>query len=169
MCNTPKASNTNAGRIERASQKVEKRSRTSRSWFEVVSVERVCKKMPDTVRNCAWQIPRRLAWPGRVKQIESPCGRPRYGQVSEFTELNHFREPQKPDEWSLRLLRSTVTVSSGHWRGTPARVPDPDPSGDARRIDTGTECRSLICKVNGGTHDRGKGRSYRYKTGSALP
>ena len=34
VCNTPKASSANAGRIERASQKVEKRSRTSRPWFE---------------------------------------------------------------------------------------------------------------------------------------
>ena len=65
VCNTPKASSANAGRIERASQKVEKRSRTSRSWFEGVSVERVCKVMPDTVRNCAWQITRRLARPGQ--------------------------------------------------------------------------------------------------------
>ena len=34
VCNTPKASIVNAERIEQASQKVEKRSRTSRSWFE---------------------------------------------------------------------------------------------------------------------------------------
>ena len=33
-------------------------------------------------------------------------------------ESNHFRESQKADEWSLRLWRGTVTVSSGHWRGT---------------------------------------------------
>ena len=32
VCDTPKASSANAERIERASQKVEKRSRTSRSW-----------------------------------------------------------------------------------------------------------------------------------------
>ena len=38
VCDTPKASSANGGRIERASQKVEKRSRTSRSWFEGVSV-----------------------------------------------------------------------------------------------------------------------------------
>ena len=56
VCDTPKASNVNAERIEQASQKVEKRSRTSRSWFEGVSVECACKVMPDTVRNCAWQI-----------------------------------------------------------------------------------------------------------------
>ena len=122
VCNTPKASSVNAGRIERASQKVETRSRTSRSWFEKVSVERVCKVMPDTVRNCAWQITRRLARPGRMKQIERPCGRPHNGQVSKFTELNHIREPQKADEWSLRLWRGTVMVSSGHCRGTLARV-----------------------------------------------
>ena len=59
VCGTQKASSANAG--ARASQKFEKRSRTSRSWFEGVSVERVCKVMPDTVRNCAWQRTRRLA------------------------------------------------------------------------------------------------------------
>ena len=64
VCDTPKASNVNAEGIEQASLKVEKRSRTSRSWFEGVSVERVCKVMPDTVRNCTWQISRRFARPG---------------------------------------------------------------------------------------------------------
>ena len=43
VCDTPKASSANAERIELASQMVEKRSRTSRAWFEGVSVERVCK------------------------------------------------------------------------------------------------------------------------------
>ena len=43
VCDTPKASSANAERIERASQLVEKRSRTSRSWFEGISVERVAK------------------------------------------------------------------------------------------------------------------------------
>ena len=32
--NTPKASSVNAGRIERGSNEIEKRSRTLRSWFE---------------------------------------------------------------------------------------------------------------------------------------
>ena len=64
----PIASSADAEGIERASQKVEKRSRTSRSWFEGVSVERVNKVMPDRMRNCAWQITRRLARPCRVKK-----------------------------------------------------------------------------------------------------
>ena len=46
----------------------------------------------------------------------------RNGQASEFTEMRHFREPQKAGECSLRLWRGTVMVSSGHWRGTLARV-----------------------------------------------
>ena len=33
-------------------------------------MERVCKVMPHTVRNCAWQITRRLARPGRAEQKE---------------------------------------------------------------------------------------------------
>ena len=75
VCDTPKVSSANAERIEQASQKVEKRSRTSRSWFEGISVERVYKVMPDRMRNCAWQITRRLARPGRMKHVERPCGR----------------------------------------------------------------------------------------------
>ena len=116
VCDTPKASNVNAERIEQASQKFEKRSRTSRSWFEGISVECVCKVMPDTVRNCAWQITRRLARPGRAKQNES--SRRHNGHVSKFTKMNHFTY----GEWSLRLWRDAVMVSSGHWRGTLARV-----------------------------------------------
>ena len=41
VSDTPKALSANAERIERASQMVEKRSRTSRPWFEGISVERV--------------------------------------------------------------------------------------------------------------------------------
>ena len=122
VSDTPNASSASAGRMDRASQKVEKRSRNSRSRFERVPVERVCKVMPDTVRNCTWQITRCLARPGRMKHVERPCGRARNGQVSEFTEMSHFREPQKAGECSLRLLRSTVMVSSGHRRGTLSRV-----------------------------------------------
>ena len=121
VCNTPKASSANAERIEQASQKGEKRSRASRSWFEGISVERVCKVMPDTVRNCAWQTTCRLARPGRMKH-ERLCGRPHNGQVSEFTELNHFRKPQNADEWSLRLWWGTVMVSRGLWKGKLVRV-----------------------------------------------
>ena len=60
-----------------------------------------------------------------MKQIKRPCGRLRNGQVSEFTELNQFRAPQKDgdmstvhDECSLRLWRGTIMVSSGHCGGT---------------------------------------------------
>ena len=30
-----------------------------------------------------------------MKHVERPCGRLRNGQVSEFTEMSHFKEPQK--------------------------------------------------------------------------
>ena len=116
VCDTPKASSANAERIERASQMVEKRSRTSRSWFEGISVERVCKVMPDTVCNCAWQTSRRLARPGRAKQNEA--SRRHNGRVSKFTRMNHFTD----GEWSLRLWRDAVMVSSGHCKGKLARV-----------------------------------------------
>ena len=63
-----------------------------------------------------------------MKQVERPCGRSHNGHVSEFTESNYFREPQKAGEWSLRLWRGTVMVSSGHCFREFAGA---DPSGDA--------------------------------------
>ena len=122
VCNTPKASSTNAERIERASYEVEKRTRTLRTWFEGVSVDRVCKVMPDTVRNCAWRATRRLVRSGRVKQIERPCGRSHNDQVSEFAELNHFREPQKAGDMSKHRYKTGCALpcndrSSGGQKG----------------------------------------------------
>ena len=57
-----------------------------------------------------------------MKHVERSCGRPRNGQVSEFTEMSHFREPQKAGECSLRLRRGTIMVSRGHWKGKLVRV-----------------------------------------------
>ena len=113
---TPKASSANAERIERASQMVEKRSRTSGPWFEGMTVERVCKVMPDTVRNCAWKTSRRLARPGRAKQNEA--SRRHNGHVSKFTKMDHFTDV----EWNLRLRRNAVLVSRGHWKCKLVRV-----------------------------------------------
>ena len=73
-----------------------------------------------------------------MKHVERSCGRLRNGQVSECTEMSHFREPQKAGECSLRLWRGTVMVSSGHWRGTLARVRR---CRDAQRINAGIESR----------------------------
>ena len=44
VSDTPKASSAHAERIERANQMVEKRSRTSRPWFEGMTVENVYAK-----------------------------------------------------------------------------------------------------------------------------
>ena len=116
VSDTPKASSANAEGIERASQKVEKRFRTSRSWFQGVSVERVCKVMPDRMRNCAWQITRRFARPGRAKPNEA--SRRHNGQVSKFTKINHLTD----GEWNLRLRRNAVLVPRGHWKCKLVRV-----------------------------------------------
>ena len=116
VCDTPNASNVIAERIEQASQKIQERSRTSRSYLEGVSVERVCKVVPDTVRNCAWQITRRFARPGRAKHNEA--SRRHNGQVSKFTKMNCFTD----DEWNLRLRRNAVLVPRGHWKCKLVRV-----------------------------------------------
>ena len=129
VCDTPKASSVNAERIERASYKVEKRTRTLKTWFEGVSVDRVRKVLPDAVRKCAWQIPQRPVRPGRENQIDRPRGRPYDGQVSGFAELSHFRDARKAGDMSdlygmrsWRFWKGTITLSSGHCRCTPARV-----------------------------------------------
>ena len=79
------------------------------------------------VRHCAWQITHRHVRSDGKKQIERLPRRPLNSQVSEFAEVNHFRDPQKAadksklyDRWSLRLWMGTV--SGGHYVGTPARV-----------------------------------------------
>ena len=116
VSDTPKASSANSERIERTSQMVEKRSRTSRPWFEGISVERVCKVMPDTVRNCAWQRSLRLARSGRAKQNEA--SRRHNGQVSKFTKMNQFTDGER----NLRLWRNAVLVPQGRWKCKLVRV-----------------------------------------------
>ena len=74
------------------------------------------------MRHCAWQMTHRHVRSDGKKQIEWPRGRPHSGQVSEFAEVNHFRDPQKADEWSLRHWRGTVMVSGGQYMGAPAGV-----------------------------------------------
>ena len=65
----------------------------------------------------------------REKPDERLRGRPHNGQVSESTEVNHFRDAQKAADmsklyewWSLRLWMGTILVSGGHYVGNPARV-----------------------------------------------
>ena len=113
VCDTPKASSANAEGIEQVSQKVEKRS--SRSWFEGISVERVQSDARHGAELCVADT-RRLARPDRAKQNEA--SRRHNGQVSKFTKKNHFTD----GEWSLRLWRDAVMVSNGHWKGKLPRV-----------------------------------------------
>ena len=62
-------------------------------------------------------------------QIERVRGRPHNGQVPEFAEVNHFRDPQKAADMSIlcdmrrvRLWMRSILVSGGHHVGTPAGV-----------------------------------------------
>ena len=113
VCDTPKASNVNAERIERASQKVEKRSRTSRARFEGVSVERVCKVMPDTVRNCAWQITRRLRQ-CKAEQGVASTQRGTLARVRRYRPVWRCPENQRWD-------RKPLTEMNGELRNTSPR------------------------------------------------
>ena len=108
---------------------VEKQIRTWRSWFEGASEDLDYGVLPDVVRHCAWQIACRLVRSDGKKQTGRPRGRPHNGQVSEFAEMNHFRDPQKAaemskvyDRWSLRLWMGSILVLGGHYGCTPARV-----------------------------------------------
>ena len=99
-----------SGGIEQARYEGEQRTRTLRSWFEGVSVDLDYKVLPVVVRHCARQITQRHVRSDEKKQIERLHGRPQNGQVPEFAEVNHFRDPQKAadtsklyDRWSLRL------------------------------------------------------------------
>ena len=83
VINTPKGSSASAGGIERANYEVEKQIRTLRSRFEENYGESVGldhKMLPFLVRHCAYE---------RLR------GRPYQGQVAEFAEVVHFRDPGK--------------------------------------------------------------------------
>ena len=97
VCNTPKAPSVNAGGIEQARYEVEKRTRTLTAWFDGVSLDPDYKVLPVVVRHCAWRITHRRVRSNGKKQTERLRGRPHNGQVSEFTEVNHFRHPQKAE------------------------------------------------------------------------
>ena len=118
VCNTPKASSVNAGRIEQASQKFEKRSRTLRFFFLVRrNIGRTC--MQSDARHGAELCEADFTPPCEARQSEADRGvASNHGHVSTFTKMNHFTD----GEWNLRLWRDAVMVSSGHWRSTLARV-----------------------------------------------
>ena len=108
---------------------VEKQTRTWRSRFEGVSEDLNYNVLPDAARHCAWQMTHRHVRSDGKKQIERLRGRPSRGQVTEFDEVDHFRETQRAagssklcDEGSLRLWMEQIWVSDGHCRGTPTRV-----------------------------------------------
>ena len=147
VCNTPKVSSVIAGGIEQARYEIEKRTRSSRSRFEGVSVDLENKVLP--VRLCACQITHLHVRSDGKKQIERLRERPPNNQVAEFAELNHFRDPQKAadtsklyDRWSLVVWMGTILVSVDttwvHQRGS-AGV---DPHGDVQKTcDLSRECR----------------------------
>ena len=56
--------------------------------------------LPVAVRHTVWQITHRHVRSDGKKQIERLRGRPNNGQVSEFAEVNYFRDPQKAADTS---------------------------------------------------------------------
>ena len=121
LINTPKgASASVGGGIERANEvEQEHRSRFEENYREFVGLDH--KMLPFLVRHCAWLITHfQVKSVGRTP-YERLRGRPYQGQVAEFAEVVHFRDPGKAadmpkldDRWNLcgweRGWRQTSTM-----------------------------------------------------------
>ena len=112
VINTPKGSSASAGGgIDRANYEVEKQIRTLRSRFEENFKESVGldhKMFPFLVRHCAWLITHCQVKSDGKTPYERLRGRPYQGQVAEFAEVVHVRDPKKAadmpkldDRWNL--------------------------------------------------------------------
>ena len=132
VINTPNGSSASADGIERANYEVEKQIRTLRSRFEENFGESVGldhKMLPFLVRHCAWQITHyQVKSDGRTLK-ERLRGRPYQGQVAEFAEVVHFRDPGKTldmpkldDRWNQGLWQGKSLASDEHYVGTSAGV-----------------------------------------------
>ena len=96
LLNTPKASSASAGGIERANYEVEKQIRTLRSRVEQTLGQEVGldhKLLPFLVRHAAWQLTHYQVKADGKTPYERLRGRPYNGQVGEFRECVHFRDP----------------------------------------------------------------------------
>ena len=132
VINTPKGSSASAGGIERANFEVEKLIRTLRSRFEENYGESVGlghKMLPFLVRHCAWLITLYQVESDGKTPFERLRGRTYQGQVAEFAEVVHFRDPGKAadmpkldDRWNLGLWLGKSLASDEHYVGTSAGV-----------------------------------------------
>ena len=143
VINTPKGSSASAGGIERANYEVEKQIRTLRSRFEENYGESVGldhKMLPFLLLHCAWLITHYQVMSNGKTPYERVRGRPFQGQVAEFAEVVHFRDPEKAADtdgtkacgWE-RAWRLTSTT-----RGLQQEFAGVDPSGGAQRNNAGT-------------------------------
>ena len=99
VINTPKGSSASAGGIERANYEVEKQIRTLRSRFEENYGESVGldhKMLPFLVRHRAQITQYQVKSDGKTP-YERLRGRPYQGQVAEFAEVVHLRDPSPPE------------------------------------------------------------------------
>ena len=132
VINTPEGSSASAGGIERANYEVEKQIRTLRSRLKENHGESVGldhKMLPYLVRHCAWLITHYQVKSDGKTPYERLRGRPYQGQVAEFAEVVHFRDPGKAadmpkldDRWSLGLWLGKSLASDEHYVGTSAGV-----------------------------------------------
>ena len=132
VINTSKGSSATATGIDRANYEVEKQIRTLRSWFEEnygETVELDHKMLPFLVRHFAWLITHYQVKSDGKTPYERLRGRPYHGQVAEFSEVVHFRDPGKAadmpkldDRWNLGLWLGKSLASDEHHVGTSAGV-----------------------------------------------
>jgi hypothetical protein len=133
LLNTPVGSSASAGGIERCNYECEKQIRTLRSRFEEVYKQPLTLDhvvLPWLVRHGAWQITHyQVKSDGRTPYERLRAGRPYNGQVAEFGEVVHYKDPAKSSElpkldsrWSLGVWLGKSLASDEHFVGTDSGV-----------------------------------------------
>ena len=125
VINAPKGSSASAGGIERANYEVEKQLRTLRSRFEQVysvKIDLDHKVLPWMVRHASWLITHYLVKADGKTPYERLRNRPYRGQIAEFGEVLHYRDPQKAKDmpkldsrWTLGVWLGTSMASDEHY------------------------------------------------------
>eukprot|EP00929_Paragymnodinium_shiwhaense_P111971 TRINITY_DN8021_c0_g1_i4.p1 TRINITY_DN8021_c0_g1~~TRINITY_DN8021_c0_g1_i4.p1 ORF type:complete len:1618 (+),score=271.11 TRINITY_DN8021_c0_g1_i4:701-5554(+) len=131
LINTPVGSSASAGGIERANYEVEQQCRTMRSRFEEVypglRVTMGHSIMPWLIRHASWLICRFQIKADGKTAYERLRGRQYNGEVVEFGELVHYKDPSKElgkldDRWHTGLWLGKSMASDEHYIGTPIGV-----------------------------------------------
>ena len=132
VLHTPRGSSASAGGIERANREVADQARTLRSRTEEVygiRVDTYHKLVPWLVRHAGWLITHFQVKSDGKTPFERLRRRPYHGEVVEFAETVHYKEPPREpnsnkfdDRWFVGIWLGKSLASDEHYVGTPRGV-----------------------------------------------